>query len=117
MSELFASAAALSVLAPESNCTFAPGNLASSAATGDCGNQTCAIHPAEGRPGASTCADPLPDIIPSFACGPITAIDFTAALFSGSSPLAFFKSTALCSSTLSVVARLPSTSGTPFCVG
>src|SRR6266446_716765 len=37
-------------------------------------------------PAGDTCAEPPPDITPTSACPPITAIDFTPAAFRGNCP-------------------------------
>ena len=77
-----ANAAAAAGSLPESNFTVAPDASAVTAFKGDGGNQTCDCHAGSVLPGGSTCADPPPEIMPTFACEPMMAMEW---IFVGSS--------------------------------
>src|SRR6202030_4657967 len=95
-----ARAAATAGSEPESNCTFAPGALARIDFNGDVGNHTWAcqyVLPLPGGmialpPGGSTWAEPPPEIIPTSAWAPITAMLATLETSSGSCECSFLSS-------------------------
>src|SRR3954447_3129893 len=96
-SDAFASPAAAATSWPSLKVTLAPGAFAWMLFMGDEGNQIgwsqgdtpgCGLTALP--PGASTCADPPPERMPTSACDPIIAIDWTDGL-SGRILFAFFK--------------------------
>src|SRR5512143_832492 len=114
-SAVFAAAAAAAGSVPGSQVTFTPEARARIAFNGDDGYHTSAsqrfVVGTALPPGGSTCAEPPPEITPTSACEPITAIDFTAAL-SGNWLCSFFNSTEPSSATRCANSSPPNTSTT-----
>src|SRR5260370_34275215 len=97
ISDFLASSAAAAGSLPESKATVAAGTLALTAFNGEVGNHMCSFHFEGGRPGASTCAEPPPEIMAESAFGPMMAMEWSFARSKGRVALLFFRRTVLCS--------------------